>query len=66
MRISLNGMQDEIDCGTSIEQLALMLGYDLNGVAVAVNGTFVPRHTWGERVIASEDLIDLVVPFQGG
>ena len=36
------------------------------GVAVAVNGTVVPRRDWGQRRLAAGDLVEIVKPFAGG
>ena len=36
------------------------------GVAVAVNGTVVPRRDWAQRRLAAGDLIEIVKPFAGG
>jgi sulfur carrier protein len=36
------------------------------GVAVAVNGTVVPRRDWAQHRLAAGDLIEIVKPFAGG
>ena len=36
------------------------------GVAVAVNGTVVPRRDWEQRRLAAGDLVEIVKPFAGG
>ena len=36
------------------------------GVAVAVNGTVVPRRDWAQRTLADGDQIEIVKPFAGG
>jgi len=36
------------------------------GVAVAVNGTVVPRRDWAQRRLAAGDQIEIVKPFAGG
>ena len=36
------------------------------GVAVAVNGTVVPRRDWAQRRLAGGDQIEIVKPFAGG
>ncbi len=36
------------------------------GVAVAVNGTVVPRRDWVQRRLAAGDLVEIVKPFAGG
>ena len=36
------------------------------GVAVAVNGTVVPRRDWAQRTLVDGDQIEIVKPFAGG
>ena len=36
------------------------------GVAVAVNGTVVPRRDWAQQTLADGDRIEIVKPFAGG
>lgn len=36
------------------------------GVAVAVNGTVVPRRDWAQQALADGDRIEIVKPFAGG
>ena len=36
------------------------------GVAVAVNGTVVPRRDWAQQTLADGDRIEIVQPFAGG
>ncbi len=36
------------------------------GVAVAVNGTVVPRRDWAQRRLTAGDLVEIVKPFAGG
>jgi sulfur carrier protein len=51
--------------------LALLLGEaglhpEARGIAVAVNGTVVPRARWAERAVADGDAIEIVKVLQGG
>ncbi|HMY18868.1 MAG TPA: sulfur carrier protein ThiS [Polyangium sp.] len=39
---------------------------DTKGIAVAVNGSVVPRSTWAETSLANEDEIEIVKIMQGG
>ena len=39
---------------------------DRRGVAVAVNGTVVPRARWDDTRLASGDVVEIVQPLQGG
>ncbi len=36
------------------------------GVAVAVNGTVVPRREWAQRGLVDGDRVEIVKPFAGG
>ncbi len=36
------------------------------GVAVAINGTVVPRRDWAQRRLAAGDQVEIVKPFAGG
>ena len=36
------------------------------GVAVALNGTVVPRRDWGATPLAQGDVVEIVKPFAGG
>ena len=36
------------------------------GVAVAINGAVVPRHSWPETTLRPNDRIEIVKPFAGG
>lgn len=39
----------------------------INGsIAVAINGEFVPRSHYDERLLKANDCIDVVAPIQGG
>jgi len=66
MLVYINGKEREVESGTSVEQLILLLGYKLSEVAVAVNGSIVRHKTWNQDLIADEDRIDVVTAMQGG
>ncbi len=53
---------------TNVVELLQDAGVDpqARGVAVAVNGTVVPRRDWAQRRLAAGDLIEIVKPFAGG
>ncbi|MDG3440088.1 sulfur carrier protein ThiS [Nitrospirillum amazonense] len=42
------------------------VGPDSRGIAVAINGTVVPRARWAERAVADGDAIEIVKVLQGG
>jgi sulfur carrier protein len=41
-------------------------GLDTKGIAVAINGSVVPRSSWNETRISSGDDIEIVKIMQGG
>ncbi len=53
---------------TNVVELLQDAGVDpqARGVAVAVNGTVVPRRDWAQRRLVAGDLIEIVKPFAGG
>ena len=53
---------------TNVVELLQDAGVDpqARGVAVAVNGTVVPRRDWAQCRLAAGDLIEIVKPFAGG
>ncbi|MEE3626483.1 sulfur carrier protein ThiS [Nitrospirillum sp. BR 11752] len=42
------------------------LALEARGIAVAINGTVVPRARWAERAVADGDAIEIVKVLQGG
>ncbi len=66
MKITLNGAEKPLEAETSIAALLEKEGYADKLVAVAVNGTFVPRTLHGTAIIKNGDQIEIVAPMQGG
>ncbi|HVK65376.1 MAG TPA: sulfur carrier protein ThiS [Polyangium sp.] len=65
MRIRLNG--EDID--TTAKDLAALIedrGFDVAGVATALNGEFVPRALRAETTLAEGDAVEVLRPMQGG
>ena len=65
MRIRLNG--EDID--TTAKDLAALIedrGFDIAGVATALNGEFVPRGLRAETTLAEGDAVEVLRPMQGG
>ncbi len=54
--------------GESVVSLLERLGYgrDRPGLAVALNGSVVPRSRWAEQRLAPGDVLDIVGAVQGG
>ncbi|MEV6526437.1 sulfur carrier protein ThiS [Longispora urticae] len=51
---------------TEFEGTVSALTGDRRGVAVAVNGTVVPRSTWTSTALADGDVVELLTAVQGG
>lgn len=64
--VTLNGEPTSIAEGTTVRRLLERLSLADAAVAVAVNGTFVPRSRHAAHVVREGDAIELVAPMQGG
>ncbi len=65
IEISLNNSLTQIAAGTYLSA-ALEQWTMGEKIAVAINGEFVPRSTYAQRVIEPGDKIDVVKPVGGG
>ena len=63
MLISLNGDPATIAAGGTVADLLPTI---TGGVAVALNGTVVPRHRHAATPLAEGDLVEIVTAVQGG
>ena len=66
MRVTINGQPMTIDNNMNINDLLSSQGYDGKLVALAINGDFVAKSLYGERIISDQDDIEIVAPMQGG
>lgn len=68
MTLVVNGRTHDLPPGTTVVELVRDLGSDPAGagMAVAVNGTVVPRHRWAERELAAGDRVEVLAAVQGG
>ncbi len=65
--IYLNGEQADVAAETLMDVLAFLdIDADQRGVAVAVNGTVVPRRSWAETHISAGDDVEVINAVQGG
>ncbi|MDZ5647048.1 sulfur carrier protein ThiS [Nitrospirillum sp. BR 11828] len=66
--ITVNGKTR--DHAEGLDLLALLgeagVALEARGIAVAINGTVVPRARWAERAVADGDAIEIVKVLQGG
>jgi sulfur carrier protein len=66
MRLTVNGRGLDADRELSVEALVETLTKARRGVAVAVNGTVVPRSTWATEQLADGDNVEVLTATQGG
>lgn len=68
VRVVANGHERPVQEGMTVADLVAELGHDptRSGVAVAVNGTVVPRRTWRVRMLANGDQVEVLGAVQGG
>lgn len=66
IQLSVNNEPHEIAINTSLGDALTKWGYGDSKIAVAINGEFVPRSTYSERLLQQGDLIDIVKPVGGG
>ncbi|MBB6253441.1 sulfur carrier protein ThiS [Nitrospirillum iridis] len=66
--ITVNGKArdhaDGLDLAALLGEAGVQVGG--RGIAVAINGTVVPRARWAERAVADGDAIEIVKVLQGG
>ena len=67
MRLTVNGRElVESEDGLSVAALVERLTEARRGVAVAVNGTVVPRSTWATSRVVDGDAVEVLTAAQGG
>ena len=66
MRLTVNGNGFDADQELSVQALVELLTEARRGVAVAVNGTVVPRSTWATVPLADGDAVEVLTAAQGG
>lgn len=66
IEISVNNEQRELASATLLEEALQKWGYQEMKIAVAINGEFVPRSSYGERKLNAGDQVDIVKPVGGG
>ncbi len=64
--LTLNGSPEPL--APSVTALLDRLGLDsqAKGLAIALNGSVLPRAAWGEAALKAGDDVEIVRPFQGG
>jgi len=68
MRVTLNGRTCELDEGASVRAAVVAAGAGdaERGVAVALDGTIVPRSAWDVTTVAAEARIEVLRATAGG
>lgn len=66
MNIVLNGVEREVDAGTSLTGLLEEAGYAQRRVAVEINREIVPRSRYEAQMIGAGDRIEIVHAIGGG
>ena len=65
--MKINGESREVEAGTIAELLAeLGLSPERPGIAVAVQGSLVPRRAWAELSLADGESVEIITAVQGG
>ena len=66
INISLNNEPKQLAENIALSDALVQLGFGETKVAVAINGEFVPRSTYKDRLLQANDQIDIVKPVGGG
>ncbi|SDT71154.1 sulfur carrier protein ThiS [Actinoplanes derwentensis] len=66
MRLTINGQAQNRPSTCSVATLVAEIIAAQRGVAVAVNGTVVPRSTWAKVDLADGDRVEVLTAAQGG
>ncbi len=67
MEITLNDVKKMVAIQSSLAIIAQKeIGYNQNGVAIAVNGTVIPRKDWENYLLKENDNILIIKASQGG
>lgn len=61
----VNGRDDAGANGQNLQAYVEAAGYRLDRVAVEINGAIVPKATYGDRILADGDHVE-IVQFMGG
>lgn len=66
IEVILNGESRALPRATSVSNALSEWGYQCERIAVAINGEFVARGDYTQRLLDERDLVDVVAPMQGG
>jgi sulfur carrier protein len=66
MEVQINGVKQDVSSNSNVSSLLALHSISVQGIAVAVNGTVVPKTSWSTHVLQSEDKITIIQATQGG
>jgi sulfur carrier protein len=66
MTVVVNGTLLELPDSTTLTDAVARFTPTAQGVAVAVNGSVVPRGRWPETVLTEADEVEVLIAVQGG
>lgn len=66
MNVTVNGQPHEIAEDTSLAGIVERLTNADRGIAVALNGTVVPRASWSTTALSDADQVEVLTAVQGG
>lgn len=64
--IKLNNELIQIEKNCSLQTLLTQKGYQENCYAIALNQQFIPRAHHPQTQLTKNDIIDIILPMQGG
>jgi sulfur carrier protein len=66
MTIVINGQRHELPDDATLTDVVARLTSAARGVAVALNGSVVPRGEWHSTALAEADQVEILTAVQGG
>ena len=66
LKLLVNGESKALSGPCSLHEALERLGHEGGGFAVAVNGTFVPRHRYASLALKGGERLEVLSPMQGG
>lgn len=65
-KLFLNGKEENLADLKTVQDLLDQQGLEANSVAIALNGSFVPRSEYLSVEVKDGDELEVLVPMQGG
>jgi sulfur carrier protein len=66
MTVVVNGQQCEVPPESTLTDVVAQLTATPQGIAVALNGSVVPRGSWPNTVLTDADTVEILTAVQGG